>query len=99
VIEPIGLAIRSQPAAEGTYQGGIVVGETVTVLAYSADGLWQRVRRELNGQEGWVRAGNLGPVAGSGSVTTVTSPEDPSAESTPLPTRAPAPAAVSTGGP
>lgn len=101
VIEPIGLAIRSQPAADGAYQGGIVVGETVTVLEYSADGLWQRVRRELNGQEGWVRAGNLGPVAGSAGVATVPSPEEPTAESTestPLPTRAPAPAAVSVGG-
>ncbi|MFQ3585043.1 MAG: SH3 domain-containing protein [Cyanobacteriota bacterium] len=101
VIEPIGLAIRSQPAADGAYQGGIVLGETVTVLEYSADGRWQRVRRELNGQEGWVRAGNLGPVAGSGVVATVNSPdvspEDPTAASTPLPTRAPAPAAVSVG--
>lgn len=98
VIEPIGLAIRSQPAAEGAYQGGIVVGETVTVLEYSADGLWQRVRRELNGQEGWVRAGNLGPVADSGAVATVTPPQDPTVESTPLPTRPPVVATVTSGG-
>ncbi|MGQ9838080.1 MAG: SH3 domain-containing protein [Cyanobacteriota bacterium] len=97
VIEPIGLAIRSQPAADGAYQGGIVVGETVTVLEYSADGRWQRVRRELNGQEGWVRAGNLGPVADSAVAATVPSPQVPTSESTPLPTRAPAPAAVSVG--
>ncbi|MEN9201844.1 MAG: SH3 domain-containing protein [Thermostichus sp. DG_1_6_bins_120] len=98
VIEPIGLAIRSRPAADGDYQGGIVVGETVTVLEYSADGRWQRVRRELNGQEGWVRAGNLGPIDSSGSVAAVTSAEAPPVESTPLPTRPPAPAAVSVGG-
>ncbi|MDX2272613.1 MAG: SH3 domain-containing protein [Cyanobacteriota bacterium] len=61
VIEPLGLAIRSGPSLEGAYLGGIVVGETVTVLEASGDGAWQRVRRELNGQEGWVKAGNLEP--------------------------------------
>ncbi len=102
VIEPIGLAIRSQPAADGAYQGGIVVGETVTVLEYSADRLWQRVRRELNGQEGWVRAGNLGPLSGAGgAVATTPIPANPtveSTESTPLPTRPPVTATVSVGG-
>jgi hypothetical protein len=61
VIEPIGLAIRSQPNADSAYLGGIVMGETVVILELSSDGNWQRVRRELNGQEGWVKAGNLGP--------------------------------------
>ncbi|MEN9223380.1 MAG: SH3 domain-containing protein, partial [Thermostichus sp. BF3_bins_97] len=99
VIEPIGLAIRSQPAADGAYQGGIVVGETVTVLEYSADGRWQRVRRELNGQEGWVRAGNLGPISGAeAAVAPATTPVEPTAEPTPLPTRPPVVATVSSGG-
>ncbi|MFS8854056.1 SH3 domain-containing protein [Synechococcus sp. H55.7] len=78
VIEPIGLAIRSRPSADGAYQGGIVVGETVTVLEYSADGRWQRVRRELNGQEGWVRAGNLGPVEGAAASASAVSTVSPS---------------------
>lgn len=89
VIEPIGLAIRSQPSADGAYQGGIVVGETVTVLEYSADGRWQRVRRELNGQEGWVRAGNLGPVDGVSASTSPAPTVEPNPELTPLPARPP----------
>ncbi|MFS8824625.1 SH3 domain-containing protein, partial [Synechococcus sp. R6-6] len=95
VIEPIGLAIRSQPSADGAYQGGIVVGETVTVLEYSADGRWQRVRRELNGQEGWVRAGNLGPVDGVSASTSPAPTVEPNPELTPLPTRPPTAAVVS----
>ncbi len=59
VIEPIGLALRSQPNTNGAYMGGIVLGEVVTLLETSGDGQWQRVRRDLNGQEGWVKAGNL----------------------------------------
>ena len=89
VIEPIGLAIRSRPSADGAYQGGIVVGETVTVLEYSADGRWQRVRRELNGQEGWVRAGNLGPVEGATEVASATTSATSTVESTPDPTPLP----------
>lgn len=89
VIEPIGLAIRSQPSVDGAYQGGIVVGETVTVLEYSADGRWQRVRRELNGQEGWVRAGNLGPVDGASASTSTAPTVEPNPELTPLPARPP----------
>jgi len=90
VIEPIGLAIRSQPSADGAYQGGIVVGEVVTVLEYSADGRWQRVRRELNGQEGWVRAGNLGPVDGASASTA----SNPTRESAPSPTQSPVASAL-----
>ncbi|MGY2801090.1 SH3 domain-containing protein [Thermostichus sp. MS-CIW-25] len=97
VIEPIGLAIRSQPSVDGAYQGGIVVGETVTVLEYSADGRWQRVRRELNGQEGWVRAGNLGPVDGASASTSTAPTAEPNPESTPLPTQPPTAAVVSPG--
>ncbi len=101
VIEPIGLAIRSQPSADGAYQGGIGAGETVTVLEYSADGRWQRVRRELNGQEGWVRAGNLGPVEGAPAVASATTSATFTVESTPsptpLPTRLPAATSIAPG--
>ncbi len=89
VIEPIGLAIRSEPSADGAYQGGIGVGETVTVLEYSADGRWQRVRRELNGQEGWVRAGNLGPVEGAAVASAPPSAPPTRVESPPKSTPSP----------
>ncbi|MGK7909668.1 MAG: SH3 domain-containing protein [Synechococcus sp.] len=59
VVEPIGLAIRAEPNVESAYLGGVAFNETVTVLGVSGDGRWQRVRRDLNGQEGWVKAGNL----------------------------------------
>lgn len=59
VIEPIGLAIRAEPSVEAAYIGGVAYNETVTILELSGDGRWQRVRRDLNGQEGWVKAGNL----------------------------------------
>jgi hypothetical protein len=88
VIEPLGLAIRSKPSVEGAYQGGIGAGEIVTVLEYSADGRWQRVRRELNGQEGWVRAGNLGPVEGA-AVSSVPLSATSGVESTPNSTPSP----------
>ncbi len=65
VIEPIGLALRSAAGLDSVVLGGIVVGEIVTILEISADGQWQRVRRELNGQEGWVKAGNVEPVDGT----------------------------------
>jgi hypothetical protein len=101
VIEPLGLAIRSKPSVEGAYQGGIGAGEIVTVLEYSADGRWQRVRRELNGQEGWVRAGNLGPVEGGAAVASATTAATPAVESTPestpLPTRPPAATSIAPG--
>ena len=57
MIWPEGLAILSEPG--GAYIGGIPFNETVTILAFSGDGRWQRVRREASGQEGWVKAGNI----------------------------------------
>lgn len=62
VIEPLGLYLRAEPSTEGSILEGIVMGETVTVLALSANEEWQQVRRELNGQEGWVKSGYLGPL-------------------------------------
>lgn len=67
VNEPLGLYLRSAPAADANRLGGIVQGEAVTLLETSADGQWQRVRRELNGSEGWVKAGNLNAVGSSGA--------------------------------
>ena len=54
---PDGLAMRSEPG--GAYIGGIPFNETVTILELSGDGRWQRVRRDRNGLEGWVKAGNI----------------------------------------
>ena len=59
VIEPIGLAIRAEPTLEAAYLGGIAFDEFVEILSTSDDGRWQRVKRELNGQGGWVKAGNI----------------------------------------
>ncbi len=87
VIEPIGLAIRSQPHLDGAYLGGIVMGESVTVLEVSPDGNWQRVRRDLNGQEGWVKAGNLGPT----DVAVAPPPQAPAAPEPAAPVQAAAP--------
>ena len=105
VIEPIGLALRSQPSGDGTYLGGVVMGETVTVLELSSDGGWQRVRRELNGQEGWVRGGNLGstsappPAPVAPATPAPPPPETASSPSTPVaqPTLAPAPVTAGSG--
>ena len=52
-----GLVLLSAPA--GANVGGIAFNEIVAILDVSSDGRWQRVRRESNGQEGWVKAGNL----------------------------------------
>ena len=57
MIWPDGLAMRSEPG--GSYVGGIPFNETVTILELSGDGRWQRVRRDANGLEGWVKAGNI----------------------------------------
>lgn len=71
VTEPIGLALRSEPNQNGVYIGGIVQGEIVTLLALSEDGQWQRVRRDLNAQEGWVKSGNLEVLSGETSTPAV----------------------------
>ncbi|MGK7907287.1 MAG: pentapeptide repeat-containing protein [Synechococcus sp.] len=60
MIWPDGLAMLSEP--RGAYIGGIPFNETVTILELSGDGRWQRVRRDRNGQEGWVKAGNIATV-------------------------------------
>lgn len=59
VIEPIGLAIRADPSVEAAYLGGLAFNETVTILDSSGDGSWQRIRRDFNGLEGWIKAGNI----------------------------------------
>jgi uncharacterized protein YgiM (DUF1202 family) len=81
VIEPLGLIFRAGPGQDAPRIGGIVLGETVTLIR--SEGGWDFVRRELNGQEGWVRSGNLGSL------------DDPIPTPLPTPRPTPTPAATS----
>ncbi len=85
VSEPLGLYLRSAPDADADRLGGIVQGEAVTLLETSADGQWQRVRRELSGAEGWVKAGNLNAFGNSGSAPANPQPATAQAPATPDP--------------
>jgi hypothetical protein len=54
----LGLSFRSEPSSTSTLLGGIPANEVLSLLELSPDGNWQRVRRQ-NGQEGWIKAGNV----------------------------------------
>lgn len=56
VSEPIGLVLRAGPDREAEAIGGVAFEEFIIIL--EREGEWERIRRELNDQEGWVRAGN-----------------------------------------
>ena len=58
VTQSIGLVVRDAPGGEGASIGGVDFNERVTVLETDADKTWQKIRL-VNGQEGWVRAGNV----------------------------------------
>ncbi|MBE9011697.1 SH3 domain-containing protein [Pseudanabaenaceae cyanobacterium LEGE 13415] len=58
VTQSIGLVLRDAPGGDGGSIGGVDFNERVTVLETNADKTWQRIRLS-NGQEGWVRAGNV----------------------------------------
>lgn len=62
VVEPIGLLVKSGPSVESVTLGGAAMNETVVVLGVSDDGVWQQIRRDVNGQEGWVKGQNLLPL-------------------------------------
>lgn len=62
VTEPIGLVLRSGPSREAEAIGGVAFEEFIVIL--ERDGEWERIRRELNDQEGWVRAGNAQGIDG-----------------------------------
>ncbi|KGF73288.1 hypothetical protein DO97_20870 [Neosynechococcus sphagnicola sy1] len=59
---PQGVTVRDRPATDGSRVTGVDFNAQVTVLENSADGIWQRIRLE-NGREGWIKAGNLEPLA------------------------------------
>lgn len=58
VTQSIGLVIRDAPGGDGGSIGGVDFNERVTVLETNSDRTWQKIRLG-NGQEGWVRAGNV----------------------------------------
>lgn len=62
VTQPIGLVVRDAPGGEGGSIGGVDFNERVTVIETNADKSWQKIRLS-NGQEGWVRAGNVEQVS------------------------------------
>lgn len=62
VTQSIGLVVRDAPGGEGGSIGGVDFNERVTVLESNADKTWQKIRLN-NGQEGWVRAGNVEQVS------------------------------------
>ena len=58
VTQSIGLVVRDAPGSDGASIGGVDFNERVTVLETDADSTWQKIQLS-NGQEGWVRAGNV----------------------------------------
>ncbi|MEO0852151.1 MAG: SH3 domain-containing protein [Cyanobacteria bacterium J06648_11] len=62
VVEPIGLLIKAEPSYESETISGVGMNETVVVLELSADEVWQRIRLDQTGEEGWVKAQNLLPL-------------------------------------
>ncbi|XHU95176.1 MAG: SH3 domain-containing protein [cyanobacterium endosymbiont of Rhopalodia gibba] len=59
VIWPNGLSLRAEPGEDAQRIGGLDYKDEVIILKTSLDGDWQNVRLSGNGQEGWVKAGNV----------------------------------------
>ena len=59
VIWPSGLSLRAEPGQDAQRIGGIDYEAELIILKTSPDGDWQNVRLSRNGQEGWVKAGNI----------------------------------------
>lgn len=57
VVFPDGLLLRDSPSVDANQIGGVAYNQEVVVLEESSDQLWQRVRVETEGIEGWVKAG------------------------------------------
>jgi uncharacterized protein YgiM (DUF1202 family) len=53
-----GLSIRSEPNTEASRVGGVDYNAEVVIIQSSADGKWQKIRLS-DGQEGWVKSGNV----------------------------------------
>ncbi|MBD2259784.1 SH3 domain-containing protein [Pseudanabaena sp. FACHB-2040] len=59
VVQPIGLVLREGPGTTFAQLGGIDNNDAVVVLEESPDNQWVKVRVTENGQEGWIKAGNI----------------------------------------
>jgi uncharacterized protein YgiM (DUF1202 family) len=59
VIQPIGLVLREGPGTQYPQVGGVDYEEAILVLEEPADQPWIKVRVVSNGQEGWIKAGNI----------------------------------------
>ncbi|MBD0335462.1 MAG: SH3 domain-containing protein [Cyanobacteria bacterium Co-bin13] len=59
VIQPIGLVLREGPGTTFGQLGGIDYNDAVVVLEESPDNQWVKVRVAENGQEGWIKSGNI----------------------------------------
>jgi uncharacterized protein YgiM (DUF1202 family) len=59
VSQPIGLVLREGPGTTFRQLAGIDHNTPLVVLEESPDKQWLHVRLEVNGQEGWVKAGNI----------------------------------------
>ena len=54
-----GLSVRAEPSIDAERIGGVGYNARILILEESADKRWQRIRIPGNGQEGWVKAGNV----------------------------------------
>jgi hypothetical protein len=54
-----GLSLREEPRVESNRLGGVDYNTEIIVLKQSDDGGWQKIRMTGNGQEGWIKAGNI----------------------------------------
>ena len=57
-----GLSLRAEPSIDAQKVGGIGYNSKLIVLSTSRDGNWQKVRLISNGQEAWVKAGNVAKI-------------------------------------
>jgi hypothetical protein len=55
---PTGLRLRAEPTQDAQRVGGAAANQTVIILEESSDKVWQKIRVEDSGQEGWVKAAN-----------------------------------------
>lgn len=63
VTEPQGLLVRAHPSPESRVVGTAAYQQTLERLTISADHQWEQVRLPAQQVIGWVRAGNLQPLA------------------------------------
>ncbi|WP_016948882.1 SH3 domain-containing protein [Anabaena sp. PCC 7108] len=55
---PQGLRLRTEPKQDAGRDGSAGFNQKIIVLEESSDKVWQKIRVEGSGQEGWVKAAN-----------------------------------------